>query len=50
MIVLITEELRQGRSIKMRSSVLRKAHQRAIESQKRVGEWLEVIEEKAAIE
>ncbi len=47
----MTEEPRQGRSIKIRPSILRKAHHRAIESQKRLGEWLEeAIEEKAARE
>lgn len=47
----MAEEPRQGRSIKVRPSILRKAHHRAIESQKRLGEWLEeAIEEKAARE
>ncbi|GAI86399.1 unnamed protein product [marine sediment metagenome] len=47
----MTEETRQGRSIKVKPSVLRKAHHEAIESQKRLGEWLEeAIEEKAARE
>ncbi len=47
----MTEEPRQGRSIKIRPSILRKAHHRAIESQKRLGEWIEeAIEEKAARE
>jgi len=41
------QEIRQSRSMKIRPSVLRKAHHRAIESQKRVGEWVEeAIEEK----
>jgi len=41
------EELRKPRSIKIRPSILRKAHHRAIESQKRIGEWVEeAIEEK----
>ena len=41
------EEIRQSRSIKIRPSILRQAHHRAIESQKRVGEWVEdAIEEK----
>ena len=35
------EKVRQSRNIKIRPSVLRKAHHRAIESQKRVGEWVE---------
>ena len=44
----MAEEARQGRSIKIKPSVLRKAHHRAIESQKRLGEWVEeAIEEKA---
>jgi predicted HicB family RNase H-like nuclease len=47
----MAEEARQGRSIKIRPSVLRKAHHRAIESQKRLGHWVEeAIEEKAARE
>ena len=47
----MAEETRQGRSIKIKPSVLRKAHHRAIESQKRVGYWVEeAIEEKAARE
>ena len=47
----MVEEPRQARSIKIRPSVLRKAHHRAIESQKRLGEWVEeAIEEKAARE
>ena len=41
------QEIRRSRSMKIRPSVLRKAHHRAIESQKRVGEWIEeAIEEK----
>jgi len=44
----MAEEARQGRSIKIKPSVLRKAHHRAIESQKRLGGWVEeAIEEKA---
>jgi len=35
------EEIRRSRSIKIRPSVLRKAHHSAIESQKRLGQWLE---------
>jgi len=43
----MAEEARQGRSIKIRPSILRKAHHRAIESQKTLGEWLEeAIDEK----
>ena len=43
----MAEERRQGRSVKIRPSILRKAHHRAIESQKRLGEWIEdAIEEK----
>lgn len=37
------EEIRRSRSMKIRPSILRKAHHRAIESQKRVGEWLEEL-------
>ena len=41
------EENRQSRSIKIRPSILRKAHHRAIESQKKLGAWVEeAIEEK----
>ncbi len=41
------EEIRRSRSIKVKPSILRKAHHRAIELQKRVGEWIEeAIEEK----
>lgn len=41
------KENRRSRSIKIKPSILRKAHHRAIESQKRLGEWLEeAIEEK----
>jgi len=47
----MAEEARQGRSIKIRPSILRKAHHRAIESQKRLGEWMEeAIQEKAVRE
>ena len=43
----MAEETRQGRSIKIKPSVLRKAHHEAIESQKRLGEWVEeAVEEK----
>ena len=39
--------MRQSRSIRIRPSILRKAHHRAIDAQKRVGEWIEeAIEEK----
>ena len=45
----MTEEARQGRSIKIKPSVLRKAHIRAIESGERVGHWVEkAIEEQIA--
>ena len=44
---LMTEETRQGRSIKVKPTILRKVHHRAIESQKRLGEWVEeAIDEK----
>jgi len=47
----MAEESRQPRSIKIRPSILRKAHHRAIESQKRLGEWIEdAIEREAARE
>ena len=49
--VLMAEEPRQARSIKIRPSILRKAHHRAIESDKTLGEWMEeAVEEKAARE
>ncbi len=35
------KEIRRSRSIKIKPSILRKAHHGAIESQKRVGEWVE---------
>lgn len=35
------EERRRSRSIKIKPSILRRVHHRAIESQKRVGEWVE---------
>ncbi len=45
--VLMAEEARQGRSIKIKPSILRRAHHRAIESQKGLGKWIEeAIEEK----
>jgi len=45
------EEIRQSRGIKIRPSILRKAYHRAIESNKRLGEWVEeAIEDKAASE
>jgi len=37
----MAEEASQGRSIKVKPSILRKAYHRAIESQKRLGQWLE---------
>ena len=41
------DEIRRSRGIKIKPSILRKAHYRAIGSQKRVGEWVEeAIEEK----
>ena len=45
------EEVRQSRNIKMKPNILRKAYHSAIESQKRLGEWIEeAIEEKLARE
>ena len=47
----MADEVRSSRSIKIKPSILRKAHHRAIESQKRVGEWIEeAIEERVAKE
>ncbi len=43
----MVEEAPQSRNIKIRPSILREAHHRAIESQKRLGQWIEeAIEEK----
>jgi len=43
----MVNEARESRHIKIRPSSLRKAHHRAIEAQKRLGEWLEeAIDEK----
>ena len=43
----MNDEVRQSRNIKIKPSILRKVHHSAIESQKRVGEWVEeAIEEK----
>ena len=45
------DEVREPRAIKMKPSVLRKAHIRAIELEKTVGHWVEeAIEEKLARE
>ena len=47
----MTEESRQGRSIKIKPSILRKAHHRAIELNRSLGQWIEeAIEEKIARE
>ena len=44
-------EIRQSRSVKIKPSVLRKDHHRAIESNKRIGQWIEeAIEEKIRAE
>ena len=43
----MNDEVRKSRSVKVRPILLRKAHIRAIESEKRLGQWLEeAIEEK----
>jgi len=43
----MNDEIRKSRSIKIKPVLLRKAHIRAIESEKRLGRWLEeAIEEK----
>ena len=40
-------QIRQSRSVKIKPSILRKVHHRAIECNKRIGEWIkEAIEEK----
>lgn len=45
------EKVRQSRNIKIKPNILRKAHHSAIESQKRLGQWIEeAIEEKLARE
>ena len=47
----MAEEVRQGRSLKIKPSVIREAHISAILSEKRVGHWVEeAIEEKLARE
>ena len=47
----MNDEIRKSRTIKIKPSILRKAHITAIESQKRLGQWLEeAIEEKVARE
>jgi len=44
---LMDEETRESRSIKIKPSILRKAHHVAIEEGKSLGRWIEdVIEEK----
>jgi len=41
------DEVRKSRTIKVKPSILRKAHIAAIESRKRLGQWVEeAIEEK----
>ena len=43
----MNDEIRKSRTIKIKPSILRKAHITAIESQKRLGQWIEeAIEEK----
>ena len=45
--IVMDEEVRQSRNIKIKPNILRKAHHSAIESQKRLGQWIEeAIEEK----
>jgi len=47
----MAEEVRQSRNIKIKPNILRKAHHSAVESQKRLGQWVEeAIEEKLARE
>jgi hypothetical protein len=49
--VMMNEEVRKTRGIKLRPSIVRKARVRAASSDKRLGEWLEeAIEEKVARE
>jgi len=41
------EKVRQSRNIKIKPNILRKAHHSAVETQKRLGQWIEeAIEEK----
>jgi len=43
----MSDEIRQSKSIKMRPSIVRKAHQKAKEQGKTLGRWIEeAIEEK----
>lgn len=43
----MNDEVRESRSIKMKPSVLRKAHDEAVDAGKTLGRWLEdAIEEK----
>jgi len=45
------EKVRQSRNIKIKPNILRKAHHSAVETQKRLGQWIEeAIEEKLARE
>jgi len=47
--VIVSGEARQGKSIKLKPSILKKARVRAVSSDKTLGQWLEeAIEEKAA--
>jgi len=47
--VTVSGEARQGKSIKLRPSILKKARVRAVSSDKTLGQWLEeAIEEKIA--
>ena len=47
----MSEETRQSRNIKIKPTILRKAHHSAIESQKKLGKWIEeAIELKLARE
>ncbi len=50
-LTLMNEEARESRSIKIKPSILRKAHHVAIEDGKSLGRWIEnAIEEKLARE
>jgi len=43
----VDEEVRQSRSIRVKPSILRKAHHYAIESRQSIGKWIEeAMEEK----
>jgi len=42
-------EVRQSRNIRIKPSILQKAYHKAVESQKRIGEWLEEATEEKVV-